>query len=85
MSPRLLNVPHHLQLDEAGCLLACIEMVTDSLGRRHPQRALARLLDATVGGVPGSRIKRLERLGYRVTYHTDAVFDDLVQIEPGPL
>ena len=76
----LLNVPHHPQIDETGCLLACIEMVTDFIGRRQSQQDLARLLGLSIGGVPGSRVKRLEPLGFQVTYNIDATFDDLVEL-----
>lgn len=80
MSQPLLNVPHHPQIDEPGCLLACIEMVTDFIGRRQSQQDLARLLDLSIGGVPGSRVKRLEQVGFQVTYNIDAAFDDLVKL-----
>ena len=72
MPASLLNAPHYPQVDEAGCLLAYVEMVTTYLGTRQLQPNLAKLLESMPEGVPASRIKRLEKYGFRVVYGADA-------------
>ena len=72
MPASLLNVPHYPQVDEAGCLLAGVEMVTTYLGKRQLQPDLAKLLESMPEGVPASRIKRLEKYDFRVVYGADA-------------
>ena len=55
-------------------------MVTNFIGHRQSQQDLARLLGLSIGGVPGSRVKRLEQVGFRVIYTIDAAFGDLVEL-----
>jgi ABC-type bacteriocin/lantibiotic exporter with double-glycine peptidase domain len=73
----LLDVPHRAQLDEAGCLLACVEIVTTYLGRPLDQSQAGRLFESMSVGVPASRISRLERLGFSVIYAADATMEVL--------
>lgn len=64
-----LSVPHRRQQSEAGCLLACIEMVLAYWGRYCTQAALARLLgcDPYIG-TPASRVLRLRSPTLEVSY-----------------
>jgi ABC-type bacteriocin/lantibiotic exporter with double-glycine peptidase domain len=78
MPPNLLRVEHIQQATEAGCLLACIQMVTRYLGREVTQHELAALLEAMPEGVPASRVRRLESLGFKVTYRQDVDLDTLL-------
>jgi hypothetical protein len=57
MPANLINVPHYPQLDESGCLLACVEMVRAYLRQRQLQPNLAKLLEVMPKGVPASRSK----------------------------
>lgn len=77
MPDSLLNVPHRKQIDEAGCLLACLEMVTEYLGDRRSQDYLSSLLEAMPEGTPASRVTRLSELGFHVAYCANGTMSDL--------
>ncbi len=65
-----LHVPH-LQQDEPGwCLPACVAMVAAYLEQPLMQADIARWLETQLVGTPASRIQRLERRGFKVTYST---------------
>lgn len=59
MPTRLLNLPHSLQEDEAGCLAACAQMVLRHLGMSQTQTSLNNLLGLTSIGIPYSNLRRL--------------------------
>jgi ABC-type bacteriocin/lantibiotic exporter with double-glycine peptidase domain len=63
---RLLNTPHRLQEEEAGCLAACAQMLLQHIGVEATQSGLNRLFGLTSIGIPYSNIRRLEQLGVHV-------------------
>ena len=74
-----LNVPH-LQQPKAGwCLPACVAMVTAYLQQPLLQDDIARWLDTDdLAGTPSSRVTRLTRRDFNVTY---ADFGAVVDLE----
>jgi len=64
-----LPVPHRRQQSEAGCPLACVEMVLAYWGQARSQEALSRKLgtDPDVG-TPASRVLRLQSRSLKVSY-----------------
>lgn len=65
----LLPVPLLSQSDKATCLPACARMVLAFLGQDASESLLVNLLGTDVAaGTPFSRIQRLARRNYRVTY-----------------
>ena len=65
-----LPVPHYKQEHPHSCLQACVRMVLAYLGRTVSESALNRLFEAEGFGVPGHRLRRLARWGYRVRYES---------------
>ncbi len=65
-----LPVPHYRQEHPHSCLQACVRMVLAYLGRTVSESALNRLFEAEDFGVPGHRLLRLARWGYRVRYES---------------
>ncbi len=63
---RLLPVEHVQQEEEANCLAACAHMALTYLGVRASQRRLNRQLGLRSGGIPYSRLMRLEQYGVDV-------------------
>jgi ABC-type bacteriocin/lantibiotic exporter with double-glycine peptidase domain len=69
----LLKVEHIPQKAEAGCLPACVQMVTHFLGKELTQAYLVALFEALPEGIPASRIKRLEQHDLKVIYQPNGV------------
>jgi ABC-type bacteriocin/lantibiotic exporter with double-glycine peptidase domain len=63
-----LPVPHSPQERPHSCLPACVRQVLAYLGRTVSESELDRLFEAEDFGVPGHRLQRLTRWGYRVQY-----------------
>lgn len=63
-----LLVPHYPQERPHSCLQACVRQVLAYLGRTVSEGELDRLFEAEDFGVPGHRLQRLTRWGYRVRY-----------------
>ncbi|NJM40447.1 MAG: hypothetical protein HC853_06625 [Anaerolineae bacterium] len=79
MSQNWLKVEHFRQEEVAGCLPACAQMALQYLGVQVGQPELAALFEVDEYGAPASRIKRLEKLGAKVLYESDASFKKLTQ------
>ena len=67
--------PHYPQSNEGACLPACARMVLAALGHTYTETELAQAMDSYSFGTPASRITRLQRLGYKVTYGTVSLAD----------
>ncbi|MFQ5812276.1 MAG: C39 family peptidase [Anaerolineae bacterium] len=65
-----LPVPHYKQEHPHSCLQACVRMVLAYLGHTVSESTLNRLFEAEDFGVPGHRLQRLARWGYRVRYES---------------
>jgi len=63
-----LPVPHYPQERPHSCLQACVRQVLAYLGCSVSEGELDRLFEAEDFGVPGHRLQRLTRWGYRVRY-----------------
>jgi ABC-type bacteriocin/lantibiotic exporter with double-glycine peptidase domain len=70
-----MPVPHYPQSSPGACLPACARMVLAALGDIHTEATLAQAMDSYSFGTPASRVTRLQRLGYRVTYGTGTLAD----------
>jgi hypothetical protein len=70
-----MPVPHYPQSSPGACLTACARMVLATLGDTHTEAALAQAMDSCSFGKPASRVTRLQRLGYQVTYGTGTLAD----------
>lgn len=68
-----LSVPHLLQDKPGWCLPACVAMVAAYWEQPLLQADVANWLGATGVDVPASRIRRLERRGFEVTYRTGSL------------
>ena len=66
MPTRLLSVPHRPQIEDAGCLGACAQMIMNYLGLDYSQATLNGVLGLTSIGTPYRNIQRLSQLGVRV-------------------
>lgn len=78
----LIPLPHKTQEEDAGCLAACTQMLLGWLGIEATQSDLNRLFGLTMGGVPLSRLARLETIyRVRVTIRQGEAFTiaDLIQ------
>ena len=67
MPTRLLDIPHSLQEEEAGCLAASVQMALGYLGIHKTKADLNRLLGLTSIGTPYSNLRRLGQLNVTVT------------------
>ncbi len=61
-----LPINHFPQEAETGCLAACTQMVLSYLGIKRSQTELNRLFELRQGGVPLSRLQRIEAYGVQV-------------------
>jgi len=61
-----LAVDHFPQEEEAGCLAACTQMALSYLGIQRTQAELNQLFSLRQGGVPLSRLQRIEPYGVQV-------------------
>ena len=77
MSQNWLKVEHIRQEEQAGCLPACAQMALRYLDVQVAQSELTALFEVDEYGAPASRIKRLDKLGAKVLYETDAPFEKL--------
>jgi len=65
----ILPVPFHPQESDAGCVLACAQMMLAFLGIRRSQPELARVLGVDpLVGTPGPRLRRLNSPDLEVVY-----------------
>lgn len=62
----IIKVEHILQEDDGTCLAACAQAVLAYWGVFHSQNELNRLFGFIEGGVPLSRLSRLEQYGVKV-------------------
>lgn len=69
------ELPHYPQSSDGACLPACARMVLAALGNSHTEKELASVMGSYSFGTPASRITRLQRLGYQVTYGMGTVVD----------
>lgn len=65
-----LEVPHFQQATEGACLAACARMVLAYLQSPIPENKINELLGTDEIGIPASRVLRLEKWGFQVTYGT---------------
>ncbi len=72
-----LNVPHIKQAEPSWCLPACVAMVTAYLQQPLLQDDVACWLDTKEAGTPASRVQRLTRRGFEVTYNDAGSLADL--------
>lgn len=68
--------PHFLQTRDGTCLEACVCMVLAALGSPVTEDKVRELFDADPEGTPASRVRRLRRWNFQVTY-SRATIDDL--------
>jgi hypothetical protein len=74
----MLDVPHHLQLEDGYCFPACVQMVLAYYSVHRDQRELARVMGVIAKiGVPTSRISRLT-VPLIVTSHQQGDVADLI-------
>lgn len=77
MPKRLLPIKHFPQEADAGCLAACVQMISTFLETPILQKKLNQLFELTSLGVPLSRLTRLGRYGLRVNIHHFSDLEDL--------
>lgn len=63
-----LNVPHLRQTTDGACLEACVAMVLAYLQQPMTESQISQLFEADDSGTPASRVRRLERWGFQITY-----------------
>jgi len=71
-------VPHFPQTRDGTCLEACVCIVLAHLGSPVTEDKVCELFDASPEGTPASRVRRLQRWNFQVTYGK-ARLDDLRQ------
>lgn len=72
MPTNLLKVPHYEQEKASSCLPACARMVLAFYNHVSSETKLAKLLGTQKFGTPAPNIRRLEQLGFSVTYESGA-------------
>lgn len=65
-----LKVPHIPQSSDGSCLQACVCMVLAYLGSPVIENKVSELFEASEYGVPSSRVLRLGKWGFQVTYRS---------------
>ena len=73
MPTNLLNVPHYEQTQAGSCLPACARMVLAFWQVQATESELVDLLGTHYFGTPAPHIRRLEQLGFSVTYESGAL------------
>lgn len=77
-----IPAPHYRQSDPGKCLPACARMVLAAFGDERSEAELLTVMEGYEFGTPANRVKRLEKLGYRVEYGPstlEALGESLVQ------
>lgn len=70
MPTSLLPVPHYKQSHSGACLPAGVRMILEFLGHSHSESELARRLGTQSFGTPAPNLRRLEKMGFSVTYES---------------
>lgn len=83
MPTRLLSVPHSPQIEDAGCLGACAQMVLCYLDREYSQARLNAMLGLTSIGTPYGNVRRLADLGLSVALGTGGDNDLRLAVDQG--
>ncbi len=83
MPTNLLPVPHHRQSHAGACLPAAARMVLEFLGHTLSEDDLAQRLGTQSFGTPAPNLRRLEPMGFAVTYESVTLATLRAHLEAG--